>query len=88
MRMPDDYQEEHNLEMSNFDHSIDDGLSERLQEEKCFARHSGWEFNGLVWFEDNQFHEEVWRYRVYQETINANTLPELMKMVNDKYGWK
>ena len=76
------------LGMSNFDHMIDKGFLEALQAEpaKVFGRHAGWNFNGIVWYEDNFFYEEVWHYKEYQETFSADSLEELMEDVNDKWG--
>lgn len=83
----EDY-EEIDLKMSNFGHTIDKGFADTLKQRSgVFGRHYGWEFNGRVWFERGQFHEEVWRYHSPREVILANTLEELMEKVNDKYGW-
>lgn len=78
--------EEIDLGMSNFDHSIDEGFAERLQEGHCYGRHAAWDFNGLVWFADGQFHEEVWCYGVRRQVFSADTLEELMQTVNAKWG--
>jgi hypothetical protein len=73
--------------MSNVDGGcIYQGFEEALREGK-FGKHAGWNFNGIVWFEDNLFHEEVCVYHEVQEVISSDTLKELMKVVNDKYGW-
>jgi hypothetical protein len=72
--------------MSNFDHSIDDGMEQRLREGGTCSEHSGWDFHGDVWFADDQFHEEVFTYHVYRETFSAPTLGELMELVDDQYG--
>ena len=87
IRLPQDF-DEISLGMSNFDHTIDDGFEKALRENKVFGRHSGYEFNGMVWYNDKRFHEEVWRYCAYVETISADTLEELMEKVNDKWGYK
>lgn len=77
------------LGMSNFDYSIDEGFEEALRESpgEVFGRHAGWNFNGRVYFFDNQFHEEVWVYYVQQETISADTLEDLMRAVCERYGY-
>jgi hypothetical protein len=74
------------LGMSNLGHTIDDGLDEALRAGGVFARHAAWEFNGYVWFEGGQFHEQVWRHHVPRETLSAATLPDLMRAVNDRWG--
>lgn len=76
--------------MSNFDHSIADGFEEllRARPNEVYGLHAGWEFNGRVWFDGENFAEQPWRYRVPQEPIKAPTLRELMTAVNDKWGWE
>lgn len=76
------------LGMSNFDGSIDEGLSEALQAEpdEVFGRHAGWNFNGKVWFQDGKFHEEVWVFGSLQQVISADTLSDLMEEVCAEYG--
>ena len=80
--------EEIDLGMSNFDGAIDDGFAEALTARPggVFGRHAAWDFNGKVYFEDGQFHEEVWVYGSPRETISASTLRELMDSVCDEYG--
>ena len=73
------------LGMTNFDGSIDEGLEEALRKEKCFGRHTGWNFNGRVWWDD-EFYEEVWVFGSPQEIMSAETLEKLMEQVNRKYG--
>ena len=80
--------EELGLGMTNFDGSIDDGLAEALQERpgQVFGRHAGWNFNGLVYFANGKFHEEVWVHRTPRQIISADSLRELMDAVCDEYG--
>jgi hypothetical protein len=74
--------------MSNFDHSIDDGLADDLKA-GMRASHSAWNFNGQVWWDPDEqvFKEDVWVYHVKQVTLSAPTLEDLMRVVNDEYGW-
>lgn len=72
-------------EMSNCDHSIDEGMDGALRAGGV-GEHSAWDFHGDVWFEDGQFHEEVWVYKEYRETSSADTLEQLMTEVNAEYG--
>lgn len=85
---PDIDGEEIEQSMSNFDHSIDDGMAEALQAAPRLAigRHSAWNFHALVWFEAGQFHSEVWCYRSPVSRHKADTLQELMKIHNAQYG--
>jgi len=77
------------LGMSNFDCEIEDGFEEALRKEpnKVFGRHAGWNFNGLVHFDGEQFVERVHVYGSMQEEIKADTLKDLMDEVNNEYGW-
>ena len=74
--------------MSNFDHTVDECMADALMGEpgEVFGRHAGCNFNGLVYFHDGKFHEQVWTYGSPRETISADTLENLMDEVNSKYG--
>lgn len=76
------------LHMTNFDHTIDEGLAAYLMANPnhC-AQHAAREFCGYVWFENGQFYDQVWRCHVPMAEYSADTLEELMKIVNDKHGW-
>ena len=74
--------------MCNLDRSIDAELEGALKSGKYYGKHSAWDFNGDVWYQDGKFYEEVWIYRRPYATYCADTLPELMRFVNDKHGWK
>ncbi len=84
--LPDIF-EEIELGMSNFDHEIDSYFEEAIKGKLTFGRHAGRDFNGKVYYLKNQFHEDIWRYHLYQGTLSADSLKQLMKKVNDKYGW-
>jgi len=77
-----------NLGMSNFDHSIDDGLEESLQTNKQVAQYSGWNFCGYVYWdkEEKKFICEVWQNNEWIDTIKANNLEEIMEEVFGQYG--
>lgn len=72
--------------MSNLDHSIDEGFDEALRAGAVFGRHAAWNFNGKVWFQDGLFHEEVWIYGSPVGVRSAESLSELMQLVNDEFG--
>jgi hypothetical protein len=74
------------LKMSNFDHVIDSGLAERLQGGNFIADYFAWNFKGVVWFQDSQFHCEIWRYRQHVDTIHANSLQDIMDIASTQYG--
>lgn len=87
MPLPETFQEIE-LGMTNFDYSIDKGFEDAIMGKECFGRHAGWDFNGKVYYKDEQFHEDVWQYHLYAETKSAYTLEELMEIVNKEYGYK
>lgn len=74
--------------MSNLGCRINGDVEVVLRSGPYYAQHSAWEFCGYVWFADDIFHEQVKRYRVHVDTLSASTLPELMQLVNDKWGWE
>lgn len=77
------------LGMSNFDHLVDDGFAEILKknEGKMWGNHTAWNFCGDVWYENGKFHEQVNVYHVLKGEYEAETLEELMEVVNNIYGW-
>lgn len=74
--------------MTNFDQSIDEGLADDLRA-GMRATHSAWEFNGQVWWDADEevFKEDVWRHNALVATRSAPTLEDLMRVVNDEFGW-
>jgi len=79
------------LGMSNFGHTIDDGLVEALcADPHAYAQYSGWEFCAYVCVEPDadRFTCEVWRYGKLVETVEADALDEIMRFVSGKYGEK
>jgi hypothetical protein len=76
------------LSMSNFDHTVDEGLREALEDGPFYGRHAGWNFNGLVWWDGDQFREQVWVYGAPVKTFVAPVLDDLMRVVNVEFGWE
>lgn len=78
------------LSISNYSNppTVDVGMEETLRRgNMIFGRHYAGDFNGHVWFADGQFHEQVWQYHVAGEIVSAPSLDELIRSVNDIYGW-
>ena len=73
------------LQMSNFDNSIDEGLEEKLKD-GYWCNHNAWNYNGTVWYKEGHYYEAVYHYRRYQSTYSAKTLRELMDIVQDQFG--
>lgn len=86
--VPEGWRELSDTVMSNFDHQIDGAVEDALQRGGCYSSHTGWNFCGDVWFEQGEWHEQVFRYHQAQGTYSATTLHELMHDVNDIYGWE
>lgn len=72
--------------MSNCDFTVGEGVEEGLRAGK-WTRYAGWNFNGLCWFADGQFHCQPWTYHVPQAVISADTIKGLMEAVSDVYGY-
>lgn len=73
--------------MSNCYLTIDEGMEKDLRN-GMRSEHCAWHFYGLVWFEDNQFHEEVKQYHRHIATRSADILKELMELVNSEFGYE
>ena len=75
--------------ISNFDGGkVADGIEERLRAGGCYAEHPAWDHWGAIWFADGQFHERVMQYRAHVATVSNDNLTELVRKVNDTYGWE
>ncbi len=82
------YQYLDNLEMSNFDHSIDEDLEEKLKANNLYADYTGWNFHGTIYWDKQKkkFVCEVRQYHSWIDTIKADTLQGIMDEVCAKYG--
>lgn len=74
-------------ELSNFDFSIDEGVEDALLARTHRAVYSGWNFNGQVWHDGEQFVCQPWRYHSPCSLHKADTLKELMRSVSGRYGY-
>lgn len=72
---------------SNFDHRWDEGAIAALDEGKGI-RHSGEHFHGLMWKDADGYNEEVRRFHIHVATVTADTPEELVREVNDRFGWE
>lgn len=76
--------------MSNSDGTIDDGFAEALRSGRVCGRHAAWNFNGCVWYDPEtlEFVEEVWVYQAPRRIFRAETLEQLMTIVNNEFGYE
>ena len=72
--------------MSNFDHTVEDGMDERLKSGKLCGDYAGWNFHGTVWF-DKVFKCQVMVYGCHHATIEADSLKGLMEAVSNEFGY-
>lgn len=86
--MPDGYTAAPTV-MSNFDHTIDTDVANRLREREEYAPYAGYHFCGYVWWDRPRARWacEVWHYQVHMDTVTADTLEAIMREVSDKWGW-
>ena len=77
------------LDMSNFDHAIEEGCEEALRASpaKVYAGYPGYNFYAQVFFENGEFHAEVQTYCSFRGTWSAPALEELMSTVSNRFGW-
>lgn len=76
--------------MSNFDHEIDEAVEKAIKGKSYFADYPGWNFHSTVWWdkEVKKWCCEVMRYHIHVETVEADTLQEIMNVVSNKYGYE
>lgn len=74
--------------MSNFDRQIEKDIEKELKETLSYAGYAAWDFHGDVWYEDGKFYCEIWRYHCHVNTLEADTLEEIMEEASEKYGYQ
>lgn len=76
------------LEVSNFDRSIPDGLEDELREHagERFAFHTARDFCGYVYFDGARFVEEVFRRGAMLAELYGTSLEEVIELANEEYG--
>lgn len=78
----------HTPVMTNFDHSIDQGVAEKLKSDpSTYATYAGWNFCGYVWWNGESYICEVWQYNSLIDWATG-TLEEIMEEVSTKYGYE
>jgi hypothetical protein len=73
---------------SNFDHEWDRDVAERLKTDQTIvAGYPAWNFYGFVWWDGEHYQCLVMQYNSPVELIEADTIPEIMEAVSEKYGY-
>ena len=74
--------------MTNFDHTIDQSVADRIKESGECSQYAGWNFCGYVWWEAeaDQWACEIWQYNAVMEVIRADSLETIMAKVSNEYG--
>ncbi len=85
LRKPDNFELYDEGIMSNFDHEIEHDVANKIKGKKLYSTYSGWNFCGYVWWQNNEWHCEVWTYNSYAETFSG-TLEDIMSDVSFEYG--
>lgn len=88
MRIPENFSEYHETIMSNCDNIINDNVANAIKGKNLCSQYAGWNFCGYVWYQNSQWYCEVWVYKSWVETFNADTLEEIMTDVSDEYGYE
>jgi hypothetical protein len=69
--------------------NIAEGANKALKTSSVFVFHAAWDHCGFIFcLDDGLFYEEVHVYKEHVETMSADSLDNLIRVVNDKYGWE
>lgn len=82
-----DHMRQEGRTMSNFDHVIPAAMESALRD-GAEGSHPGWDHWGRVWFAEGLFHEDVMQYGHIVKRVSAESLRELMRQVNDEFGYE
>lgn len=75
-------------ELSNFDHSVDEGVSEELSTADKMANYSGWNFHGYVYLaQEGLYVADIHCYKTHASFVEAETLPEIISKVSKRFGY-
>lgn len=86
-RIPDSFKDCDECIMSNFDSVIELDVVRKIKGEKYYAHYPGYNFCGYVWWEDDKWHCEVWRYGMYRQTFSSEYLDDLKECISAEYGY-
>ncbi len=86
LRRPVNFKEHDSFIMSNADHLIDYEVANEIKDKELFSCYSGYEFCGYVWWQNNKWYCEIFRYHNYVETFSNEALEGIMIDVSFEYG--
>jgi len=84
--MPDDLKK-FKQEYSNYDCVVPKGAEKALKTGEYYVEHPAWNHWGMIYFKDGKFIEQVLQYGSVVGIVEGDTLEQVFKNVNDKYGW-
>jgi len=84
--LPDDFE---NIEvlMSNFDGEVEEGAEEELKAGSTWGEYTAWNFCTAVWWDGSKFQAIIKQFHAHIDTIEADSLKEIMNKASGKYGW-
>ena len=86
LTIPTDFTSTNDAVMTNFDHAIDEDVAKEIKGKPLYAQYAGWNFCGEVWWTGEKWACEIHQWRSHVDTVEANTLQEIMDEVSDRYG--
>jgi len=85
---PIDFTEHPDHICSNFDGIINRKVKKAIKGKKEFSEYPGYNFFGIVWWEDDMWHCKVMIFHIHVDTISEKTMEELRESVCDEYGYE
>ena len=78
------------LDMSNYDHSIDEGLADALKKKpnQVYGKYPAWNFFAIVWYNGKDFSCQIMQYHVIVEEFEKPTLHDIVDYASEKYGYE
>ena len=74
--------------MSNFEHIVISGAEEALRDKEVFGVYPAMDFFATVWYDNDndKFKCEIMQYHSHINTIEEDTLKEIMDTASNLYG--
>lgn len=73
----------------NLDHSINHGIAEKLKSDpEAYAQHAAFGFCGWVYYENGQFHDQIWVHHFPMNIKSADSVEEMVELANKEYGYE